>query len=46
MVADISNGFKFLTENVMQERLVASPVPINGQLLIRGEEHLYLIGEK
>lgn len=44
LVADISDGFKLLSENDMGERLIASPVPIGNRLLIRGEEHLYCIG--
>ena len=43
MVADISKGFEFLSDNVMNQSLIASPVPINGQLLLRGEEDLFLI---
>lgn len=45
LVADISDGFQLLAENEMGERLIASPVPIGNRLLIRGEEHLYCIGE-
>lgn len=43
-VADISNGFKLLAENEMGERVIASPVPVGNQLLIRGVEHLFCIG--
>ena len=28
----------------MGERIIATPVPIRGGLLIRGEEHLFWIG--
>jgi len=45
LVADISDGFKLLSENEMGERLIASPVPIGNRLLIRGEEHLYCFGK-
>ncbi len=42
-VADISDKFKLLSENDMGERVIASPVPVAGKLLIRGEENLYCI---
>ena len=42
-VADISDKFKLLSENDMSERVIASPVPVAGKLLIRGEENLYCI---
>jgi outer membrane protein assembly factor BamB len=37
-------GYKQLAANEMSERIMATPVPIRGGLLIRGEEHLYWIG--
>ncbi len=40
-VANIKDGFKLLTENDMGERIIASPVPVNASLLIRGEKHLF-----
>ena len=36
-------GFKQLAENNMGERTLATPVPIRGGLLLRGEEHLFWI---
>ena len=42
-VADISEKFQLLSENDMGERVIASPVPVAGKLLIRGEENLYCI---
>ena len=45
MVADVTDGFNFLSENNMGERLIASPVPVDSRLLIRGERHLFAIGE-
>ena len=45
LVADISNGFKFLAENDMGERLVARLVPVANRLFIRGEKHLFCFGE-
>ncbi len=45
-VADIREGFKLLSENDMQERIIASPIAVGGKLLIRGEEYLTCIGAK
>jgi len=45
LTAKIEGGFQFLHENDMGERLIASPVPITGKLLIRGEKHLFCIGQ-
>ena len=39
------DGFKLLGQNDMGERIVASPVPVDGKLLIRGEKHLFCVGE-
>jgi outer membrane protein assembly factor BamB len=38
------NGFKQLAENDMGERVIATPVPIRGGLLVRGEENLFWMG--
>jgi outer membrane protein assembly factor BamB len=46
MAADIRDGFKFLAANDMHERVIASPVPIDSQLLIRGEKHLFCLSSK
>ncbi|MBT6154299.1 MAG: PQQ-binding-like beta-propeller repeat protein [Planctomycetaceae bacterium] len=46
MVANIADGFNFLSENNMGERLIASPVPVDSRLLIRGERHLFAIGQR
>ena len=43
MVAGITEGFKFLAENNMGERIIATTVPVRDQLLIRGEKHLFCI---
>ena len=44
LTASIKDGlFKFLYENNMGERLIASPVPVAGKLLIRGEKHLFCL---
>jgi outer membrane protein assembly factor BamB len=37
------DGFELLAENPMGERVIATPVPIQGGLLIRGSEHLFRI---
>jgi len=45
MVASISDGFNFLSENNMGERIIATTVPVRDQLLIRGERHLFCIAK-
>ena len=35
--------FKVMRENDMGERMIASPVPIAGRLLLRGDKALYCI---
>jgi outer membrane protein assembly factor BamB len=42
-VAQITGGFRILAENPMNEKIIASPVPIAGKLLIRGERHLFSV---
>ena len=37
------DGFELLAENEMGETIIATPVPIRGGLLIRGEEHLFWV---
>jgi outer membrane protein assembly factor BamB len=37
------DGFELLAENEMGETIIATPVPIRGGLLIRGEENLFWI---
>ncbi|MEC8043133.1 MAG: PQQ-binding-like beta-propeller repeat protein [Verrucomicrobiota bacterium] len=44
LIADISKGFKFIGEFDMGERVIASPVPVNNQILIRGEKNLLCFG--
>ena len=41
--ARVGDRFEFLSENPMGERIVASPVPVQGQLLLRGDEHLFCV---
>jgi outer membrane protein assembly factor BamB len=37
------SGFELLAENEMDDTIIATPVPIRGGLLIRGEENLYWV---
>jgi outer membrane protein assembly factor BamB len=37
------DGFEQLAENPMGEWTIASPIPIRGGLLVRGEEHLFWV---
>ena len=43
MTATIDNGLKDIRENDMGEPLMATPIPVRGKLLVRGEKHLFLI---
>ena len=45
-VAQVEGGFKVLAENRMEERIIASPVPVSNRILIRGEKHLFCAGAK
>jgi outer membrane protein assembly factor BamB len=40
------DGFELLAENAMNDRFVASPVPVNGRLLLRSAEALYCVGSE
>jgi outer membrane protein assembly factor BamB len=43
-VGEVSDsGYKDLAMNEMGERIIATPVPIRGGLLVRGEQHLFWI---
>ncbi len=42
-VARANGKFEVLAENNMGERIIASPVPVAGRLLLRGEKHLFCI---
>jgi outer membrane protein assembly factor BamB len=39
------NGFDLVSENSMDERVIATPVPIRGGLLVRGNESLVFIDD-
>lgn len=43
-VAKVEGKFEVLAENRMEEQVIASPVPVAGRLLIRGERHLFCVG--
>lgn len=45
-VAKIDGGFEVLSENDFGEQIIASPVPVGQQLLVRTAQHLYLIGKR
>ncbi len=38
------DGFEFVAENEMGDRIIATPVPVQNSLLIRGDKHLFRIG--
>ena len=42
-VANIENGFKLVSENKMNESVIASPVPVGDRLYLRGTQHLFCI---
>ncbi len=44
-VARANGKFEVLAENNMGERIIASPVPVAGRLLLRGEKHLFCIAD-
>jgi outer membrane protein assembly factor BamB len=41
--ARVDEKFELLGENPMGERIIASPVPVDGKLFIRGDAHLFCI---
>ena len=40
-----ASGFKLLAENNMGERIIASPVPVDGMIFLRGSKHLFCVGK-
>jgi outer membrane protein assembly factor BamB len=42
-VARVEGKFEVLGENIMGERIIASPVPVANRLLLRGEKHLFCV---
>jgi len=46
MTAKVTDGgLKDITENDLGEPVIATPIPIQGQLLVRGEQHLFLFAK-
>ncbi|MEM8947561.1 MAG: PQQ-binding-like beta-propeller repeat protein, partial [Planctomycetota bacterium] len=45
MACRLADGVQLLGENDMDESVIATPIPIRGKLLVRGEKHLFLIGD-
>jgi outer membrane protein assembly factor BamB len=45
-VTTAEGKFEVLAENDMGERIIASPVPVAGRLLLRGEKHLFCVGTR
>jgi outer membrane protein assembly factor BamB len=43
-VARVEGNFEVLSENAMGEQIIASPVPVAGRILLRGENHLFCAG--
>ncbi len=42
-VAKIDGPFEVLSENPMGEQIIATPLPVDNRLLLRGEKHLFCI---
>jgi len=42
--ARVDDGFEFVAENPMGERIIASPIPAGNRILLRGDDHLFCIG--
>ena len=40
----LDSGLQIVAENAMGEAIIATPIPIRGKLLVRGERHLFLVG--
>ena len=38
-----ADGFDVLSENDMGERMIASPVPVDNRILLRGQRHLFCV---
>lgn len=44
MSATVDDGLKVIAQNDMGESIMATPIPVRDHLLLRGENHLFLIG--
>lgn len=45
-VARVVGKFEVLAENNLGDRIIASPVPVENRLLLRGEKHLFCVGNE
>lgn len=45
-VAKVEGGYELLHETKMDERVISSPIAVGNRLFIRGENHLFCLGEK
>jgi outer membrane protein assembly factor BamB len=45
-VARVEQKFELLGANPMGERIIASPVPVSDRLFLRGDQHLFCIGNE
>jgi len=45
-VTTAEGEFEVLAENDMGEKIIASPVPVAGRLLLRGDKHLFCVGTR
>lgn len=43
-VVRLGDPFELISQNDMGEQIIASPVPVAGRILLRGEKHLFCIG--
>ena len=43
-VARVEEKFELLSVNPMDERIIASPVPVANRLFLRGDQHLFCVG--
>lgn len=44
IVVRLGAPLEVLSQNDMGEQIIASPVPVAGRLLLRGEKHLFCVG--
>ena len=45
IVGQPANGYHSVTTNSMNENIIASPVPVDNQLILRGARHLFCLGQ-
>ena len=41
----LDGGFDLVSKNEMNERIIASPIPIDNHLFLRGQKHLFCLGD-